>query len=324
MGHLIERGLSLNTQIYTEINEFAENKEGSKNMKTKYAIVILMLIIIILTGCSDKSKDKTYTGVIEATTVQVPALTGGKIVNFLKDTGEEIKKEELICVIDTEDLNYQLEQLQASLQEIQANRGMTQNTINQAGTDLKYLQQKQQRLNGLVENQATNQQSLDDVNNLVEKSKTAQTNATQTLKVLEANQGKLQAQMKMLQKKIRDASIKSPVSGIVSNKYYEAGEAVMPLAPVVEIIDLSEVEIKIYVSEAKIPQVKQGQTVKIKIDGVATPVQGKVEWISSKAEFTPKSVMTPETRASLVYAVKIKVSNPDRLLKKGMPVEVEL
>jgi HlyD family secretion protein len=73
-----------------------------------------------------------------------------------------------------------------------------------------------------------------------------------------------------------------------------------------------------------LPQVKYGQQVHLHVDGVSEALPGQVSWVSERAEFTPKTILTPETRAALVYAVKVLVDNPEGMLKHGMPVEVGL
>jgi HlyD family secretion protein len=94
------------------------------------------------------------------------------------------------------------------------------------------------------------------------------------------------------------------------------------MAALVEIILLDTIRVKMYVSEKMIPKIVYGQEVKIRVDGLNHTLPGIISWISPKAEFTPKTVLTREVRTSLVYAVQIKIPNPDGLLKHGMPVEV--
>ncbi len=114
------------------------------------------------------------------------------------------------------------------------------------------------------------------------------------------------------------------MTGVITNKYYEPGEAVPPLAPIAEVISLEQVWVKIYLSETMLPQIKTGQEVKVKIDGSNQTLVGTISWINSKAEFTPKTILTPETRTSLVYAAKVLIPNKDYILKHGMPVEIHL
>ncbi|MCI0693729.1 HlyD family efflux transporter periplasmic adaptor subunit [candidate division KSB1 bacterium] len=81
---------------------------------------------------------------------------------------------------------------------------------------------------------------------------------------------------------------------------------------------------KVYVSETYLPQIKIGQPAQVKIDGTDQTLEGTVAWISAKAEFTPKNILTEESRTALVYAVKINIENPTRVLKHGMPVSIVL
>jgi HlyD family secretion protein len=128
----------------------------------------------------------------------------------------------------------------------------------------------------------------------------------------------------VVNKKIKDAVMVAPTGGIISEKYFELGEAIPPLSPIVEIIEIRKVEVKIYISEKKLPEVKYGQEARVTVDGLEKELNGTLSWVSPKAEFTPKTILTPETRTSLVYAVKISVPNPEGILKHGMPVEVFL
>ena len=87
---------------------------------------------------------------------------------------------------------------------------------------------------------------------------------------------------------------------------------------------MSKVWTKVYVSELLLPKINTGDEVEIFIDGIDDTKTGEVSWISPKAEFTPKNILTDETRTSLVYAVKVIIDNPDKILKHGMPVKVVL
>ena len=146
----------------------------------------------------------------------------------------------------------------------------------------------------------------------------------QQTRTLDARRKQLEAQIATVRKKLTDARITAPTDGLVSARYYEPGEAVPPLRPILELVHHEKMEVKIYLSEKQLPQIKIGQTVTIRVDGVDEELPGRVAWVSPKAEFTPKTILTPEPRTSLVYAVKVAVSNPDGLLKHGMPVEVSL
>lgn len=125
-----------------------------------------------------------------------------------------------------------------------------------------------------------------------------------------------------MRKHLRDAEILSPLDGNVLVRYADRGELLGQGSPVFEIADLKDLWTKIYVPETRLPGIRLGQPVKIRVDGSETELTGTVSWISESAEFTPKTILTEETRTSLVYPVKIRVPNDKQLLKIGMPVTV--
>jgi HlyD family secretion protein len=284
---------------------------------------ITLLILITLYGCKNDARHQ-YTGVLEGTAVKVPALVGGQILAFYVDTGDPVDKEQKIAVIDSTEFVFQRQQLQAGLLELQIQQEIARTAFDKTTADLAYIREKYDRVVQLYQKNSTPQQNLDDVQNQLQTMTATHRSASQNLQSLAARQQQIAAQLALADKKIHDTVILAPCTGIITTKYYEQGEAVMPLSAVVEIIDIRTVDTKIYISEILLAQVKHGQTVQVIIDGIEENLTGQVSWISPKAEFTPKSILTPETRTSLVYAVKISIDNPDGRLKHGMPVVVEL
>jgi HlyD family secretion protein len=292
-------------------------------MRSKIFVTLIILTFIIL-SCSDNESINEYTGIVEGVSIKVPALTGGKILNMNISEGQYVEKGQLIAVIDTLELTINKDQVLATLEEVAVQREIAKTNVSRTQNDYNYIKDKFDRMNKLYESNSIPKQTLDDVKNKYESVESALVSAKQSLKSIEAKRKQLEAQLKLMQKKINDAKIISPFSGYVTSKYFEAGEALMPMNPVVEIIDTKKMETDIYVSETHLPQIKLGQEVTIKIDGTDKNLNGTIEWISPEAEFTPKTILTPETRTSLVYAVKIAIENPDGILKHGMPVVVRL
>ena len=124
---------------------------------------------------------------------------------------------------------------------------------------------------------------------------------------------------------ISNAVLYSPVNGTVLDTNLEVGEVAFPGTPILSIADISRPWIYIYVNETKLGLVKIGQEAKVFIDSYpGRAFKGKVVSISSKAEFTPKTIQTKEERVKLVFAVKISIENPERILKPGMPADAEI
>ncbi|MDO9136897.1 MAG: HlyD family efflux transporter periplasmic adaptor subunit, partial [Lutibacter sp.] len=130
-------------------------------------------------------------------------------------------------------------------------------------------------------------------------------------------------QLKQVEDLLQKSNIINPVNGTVLSKYTEVNELTSFGKPLYKIADLSTMELRVYVSETQLSNIKIGQEVTVKIDAGDTmkDFKGNITWISSEAEFTPKIIQTKEERINLVYGVKVAVKN-DGSLKIGMPAEM--
>ncbi|MFQ5651648.1 MAG: HlyD family secretion protein [bacterium] len=293
-------------------------------MQTRVAV---SFVVALLWGaaCGDGNSDSfVASGIIEGTAIKVSAQTGGLILHMPVEEGEEIQLEQTIAVIDTEKLALQLEQVQAALEELEVQAQISRNTLTNARANLENIEKKYQRFQDLYQKNSASQQTLDDLKMAYDAARTQWQNARQTLQVLESKEKGLRAQRKLVRRQIEDAIVTAPISGTLTTRFYEPGETVAPGLPIVELIDLGKMWTKIFVSEMLLPKIEIGGQAVIRIDGTERTLSGRVSWISPKAEFTPRSILTKENRTSLVYAVKVTVDNPSQLFKHGMPVEVIL
>jgi HlyD family secretion protein len=133
----------------------------------------------------------------------------------------------------------------------------------------------------------------------------------------------IDVQIEKIKDQIQKSKIINPIKGTVLAKYAEPNEITAFGKPIYKIADISEMTLRVYISETQLSQIKVGQNVTIKIDSAneMKSYQGTISWIASSAEFTPKIVQTKEERVNLVYAVKIVVKN-NGSLKIGMPAEM--
>jgi HlyD family secretion protein len=133
----------------------------------------------------------------------------------------------------------------------------------------------------------------------------------------------VEAQLAALQKNEGDAQVKAPVTGIVTSKLVRAGEIVAPRTPLVVVTDLDNAWANVYVDEPSVPRLKLGQPITLVTDA-GQRIEGKITFISPRAEFTPRNVQTAEERTKLVYRIKVTTDNKEGVLKVGMPVEAEI
>ena len=286
-------------------------------------VAICVYAILLLTGCSN-SKEIVYSGQLEATTVRILAPTAGTIRTFPQQEGDKVVTGSLIAQIDIEKLQAQLQQNNASGQEIDSNKAVLTEQSNQLNIQLEQTNRQLERSKILERTGAISSQNMEDMESKVALLQSQLVQVTKQKRALEDKAKQLTSLAKVISLQINDAQVLSPISGVVLSTYAEAGEQTAPGALLAEVANLEEMTVRIYLPLEKLAKVKLGQTVSVRLDGVAKSIPGIVSTIASNAEFTPKTIMTPETRRNLVYAVKIKVSNVDGVLKIGLPVGVTL
>ncbi len=291
----------------------------------KHLPKIFLPALVLLISC-DKKNNSAFqaSAIIEGTAIKVSAQTGGYLMQMNFDEGQNVQIGQTIAVVDTEKLGYQLEQIRANLDEVNVQHRIATTNLRRAQDDHEYAKTKYERYRDLFQKNAASQQALDDLKIAYDRAKTAMESAQQALASIASKEKGLEAQAKLLRRQINDALVKAPITGTITTRYYDAGETIPPNAPVVEIIDLSKMWAKVYVSETYLSRIQIGQPAQVKIDGASQTLSGAVAWISAKAEFTPKNILTQESRTALVYAVKINIDNPDGILKHGMPVAISL
>ncbi|WP_081211852.1 HlyD family secretion protein [Salegentibacter sediminis] len=293
-------------------------------MKRISIIITQVLLFGGLVSCSDEEKADGY-GNFEATEITVSAEANGKIKYLNLEEGILLEKGELVGVIDTLQLHYSKKQLRASKRAVSSK---SRNVLSQIGVleeQLKTAKNEKERINRMYEEEAATKRQLDEVegrvNVLEQQIRSVETQNAPILNELET----LDVQIAKIEDQIEKSKIINPVKGTVLSKYAEPGEITAFGKPIYKIADLDEMTLRVFISETQLSEVKIGEEVNVKIDaaeGMKT-FQGKVSWISSSAEFTPKIIQTKEERVNLVYAVKIKVKN-DGSLKIGMPAEMWL
>ena len=232
--------------------------------------------------------------------------------------------------IDSVQLYLRKVQLQSQISATLSQRPDISSQVAPLKTQLETAKTEQKRISNLVASNAANQKQLDDINAQVEliqkQIESLQKNLSITSGSLDAQIKPLQAQIDQLEDQLNKCRIINPINGTVLTKYAEADELVAMGKPLYKIADLNEIILRAYFTNDQLAQTKLNQKVTVLTDdgkGGFKTYDGIIEWISSKAEFTPKTIQTKNERANLVYAVKIKVKN-DGLLKIGMYAEIKL
>lgn len=298
-------------------------------MKSKQYVFSIALAALLLTSCGGETKNYDATGVFEATEVTVSAEQNGKLMEFSVNEGDRIAEGSQVGLIDTTQLSLQLRQIGATKQVYAAQRPDRAKQVAATREQLAKAREEYARASRLVTDGAAGTKTLDDARSQVqvlERQLEAQLSAINTsTNSLNAQMGTADTQRLIVADQLRKCRICSPISGTVLVKYAEQGEFATAGRPLFKVANTDCVYLRAYVTSQQLGSVRLGQAAKVYADygnNERKEYAGRVTWISQEAEFTPKTVLTDDERADLVYAVKVAVKN-DGYVKTGMYGEVK-
>ncbi len=298
-------------------------------MKSKQYVFSIALASLFLTSCGGETKNYDATGVFEATEVTVSAEQNGKLMEFSVNEGDRIAKGSQVGLIDTTQLALQLRQIGATKQVYAAQRPDRAKQVAATREQLAKAREEYARASRLVTDGAAGTKTLDDARSQVqvlERQLEAQLSALNTsTNSLNAQMGTADTQRLIVADQLRKCRICSPIGGTVLVKYAEQGEFATVGKPLFKVANTDCVYLRAYVTSHQLGSVRLGQAAKVYADygnNERKEYAGRVTWISQEAEFTPKTVLTDDERADLVYAVKVAVKN-DGYVKTGMYGEVK-
>ncbi|WP_027879847.1 HlyD family secretion protein [Mesoflavibacter zeaxanthinifaciens] len=294
-------------------------------MKNYKYIIGFSIIAISLLSCGDDNGKADGYGNFEATEITISAENNGKLMQFDVNEGDIVQKETFLGYIDTIPLTLKREQLEVSKAVISSKSKGVLSQIAVLNSKLKTANTNKTRVENLIKDNAGTQKQLDDVTGEIDVIK-QQIRSVEIQNAPVVNELKsIDVQLKQIEDQIQKSKIINPANGTVLTKYAEPNEITAFGKPLYKIADLNTMQLRVYISETQLANIKIGQEVTVKIDDADTmkSFNGKISWIASEAEFTPKIIQTKEERVALVYAVKVDVIN-DGSLKIGMPAEIWL
>ncbi|MBR6140127.1 MAG: HlyD family efflux transporter periplasmic adaptor subunit [Prevotella sp.] len=289
----------------------------------------IVCIAALLGACNSNKKEYDATGTFEATETTVSAEQSGILLNFALEEGDDVEAGQEIGLIDTTQIWLKIRQTTATKAVYQSQKPDLQKQIAVTRQQLAKAKTEQQRYRELVNDGAAPAKMLDDATSQVQvlqRQLDAQVSTLNTqLSTLNSQMSATDVQTSQLRDQLQKCHIKSPSAGTVLEKYVERGEFVSPGKPLFKMGEVKQMFLRAYVTSAQLQNIKIGQAVKVFADygnGQKKEYGGTISWISSRSEFTPKSIVTDDERADLVYAVKIAVKN-DGYIKIGMYGEVK-
>jgi HlyD family secretion protein len=286
------------------------------------------------------------SGNIETTEVNVGFKIPGRIVSLPIQEGDWIQRGKVIAKLDDEDLRQRLELARATLKSTQARLDKllagsrpeevreAEASLHQAQFDFENKKIQYERMKALFDRGVIPKETLDNAETGHKIAKAALQRATENYQLIregprkediedaKAQVEQSRASLKLAETQLSYTVLYSPISGVVLVKYGEVGELVNPGTSILTLADIENVWLKAYIPETDLSRIKWGQEVTVTTDLRPQKVyKGRISFISSQAEFTPKQIQTEKERVTLVYRIKVEIPNPDRELKPGMPAD---
>ena len=324
----------------------------------------LIVFVLFEIGCTKEvpTDRLRVSGHVEATETRLAPEMGGRILTLTVKEGDRIQPGQAVLTLDTRDVQLAINRVKAEqaaaeaqlrlvqagsrvedIRQAQSQVETARADVSAARSESQSAEQDLERFDTLLKNNSGSRKQRDDAATRRDVAKDRVASAESRVKTAEAVVAKLRAgarreevdaararvaivtaQIAPLEKNLGDATLLSPVAGLVTEKLVEVGEVIAPRAPAVVVVDLDHAWADVFVPEPTVPQIKIGQSATVFTDAGGAGIAGTITYISPKAEFTPRNVQTAEERSKLVYRVRISVDNKDGVLKQGMPVEAEI
>ena len=324
----------------------------------------VILVAVLATACSEEAPSDRIraSGHVEATETRLAPEAGGRILTLTVKEGDRVQPGQVVMTLDTRDVQLaidrakaeeaaaaaqlrlvqagarveDLRQAQSQIETARADAGAAKSELDAAEQDLT-------RFDTLLKNNSGSRKQRDDAATRRDVARDRVAQAESRVRTAEEGLAKLRAgarpeevdaararvtvasaQIASLEKGLGDATLQSPIGGVVTEKLVEVGEVIMPRAPAIVVVDLDHAWADVFVPEPTVPQIRIGQPATVFTDAGGAGLPGTIAYISPKAEFTPRNVQTAEERSKLVYRVRINVDNKEGILKQGMPIEAEI
>jgi HlyD family secretion protein len=322
---------------------------NERNALMKRSAVVVLGLTLAVTACDRGDEDGRIlaSGHVEATEVLLSAKVGGTLKHMAVDEGSIVEAGQEIARIDTVDTRLALESAKAERAQAQAELSLrlagtreedileAKAQLAKAEADLAGAERDLQRMEGLLAAGSGTTKSRDDALTRRDVAAASVEAARERHRRMEAGfrpeeidaararRQAAEARIAQLEQQIRDAIIVSPVAGVVTQKLSEQGELMAPGTGIVVVTDLASAWLNAYIAEPDLGRIRLGQEAEVVTDDGQTRT-GRVSFIASQAEFTPKNVQTRDERVKLVFRIKVALDNADGMFKPGMPAEAHV
>lgn len=295
-----------------------------KNMNMNYFIVmVLVFFLMIFTNCSKTGDSKIKApGIVDGEMITVKAAVTGTLQEQMIKEGEKVDRDQVLAQVNADKIENQLKELEISSREIDINKEKISKKLKFLDSNIQYLRKQVKRFQRLKKKKSIPGEQLETMELKLLEAETSRFDLKKTLEALTVQKEKIENKREYLQLLLEDHTLKSPVDGVVVEKFVSPGETVFPGTAIADILDTSSLYVEIFIEEKEIAGLTLNQKAVLHLDGIDKELTGVISYFGKKAEFSPKYIISEKERQSLLYRVKIKVEDTSGILKLGMPVTV--
>lgn len=311
------------------------------------AVLAAILLYFFLRAPTDEDQSE-FLGNVDVREVQLGFELQGSIASLAFEEGERVRKGDLMATLDTELLDDTIQSANASLEAARADMARVKNgnrpeeiaiaraSFQRKQSGLRQAAKEYDRRRLLVESGAVSRADFEESRQKFEMATADVEAARQNLslqrsgsrqediKLSEAAASNAQANLAQARTKLNKSQLIAPSDGVITSRVQEVGAIANPGAPIYRLTIDRPVYVRAYARESQLSSLRPGTKVSVRADGLEKAYSGKIGYVSPKAEFTPKTVQTPDLRTDLVYRFRVVVDKPDGGLRQGQPVSVHL
>ncbi len=283
------------------------------------ALLLQLVLLIACGGIGDQVP--SYTGTVEITEVDVSPVMPGRIEQVLVHEGDQVQAGQVLFTLETEALELELQARKAAMEQARAAVATTTAQYQAAQAQVATLERELERMQSLEEAGAGTAQQTSQLQGQFDVANAQAKALKQGIDQARAVVAQAETAIDGVKKKLRECQVQAPMDAVVLSRNREPGEVSTAGMSVLTIGDLQHPRLRVYVPLTTVEDLSIGDSVEVTLDAGSQKVhQGKIRWISSQAEFTPRDILTPEERVKQVFAVDIALE-PAPGIHPGIPAD---
>lgn len=286
--------------------------------------VFVLLITLPAAGCRRDTGGLRAPGVVQGDAITIRAAIAGTVVKMLSDEGQAVRRGDLLLELDRDHIDNGMQALHLADAELNNSEQRLREKRVMLAANLAYWQRQTERFERLRREQSISGEQLEKTKLQLQEARSGLFDLDKALQAVPIQRDKIANQRGSLEITLKDLELRSPVDGVVMERFVSRGEQVMAGSALLELLDTTSLYVETFLEERELGRLKLGDRVAIRMDGLnGQTFPGILSFFGRKAEFSPKYILAEKERQALLYQVKVRIDTERERFKVGMPVTLE-